>query len=130
MDVKTVQALFDLVKNKHLIDKENTWSEGSETYFGELKKEIDEVEDELVFDRPCYLEDELGDVFWDYLNLLYNLEQEGKIKVENVFERSLLKFNERLSGIDNGSSWDAIKQMQKLRLAKEQSLFSEAKEND
>ncbi len=119
MDVKVIQALLDLVKSKHLIDEENTWSDGSATYFDELKKELDEVEDELILDRSCYLEDELGDVFWDYLNLLHNLDQEGKIKLEKVFDRALQEFSERLGEIKNGSAMDNMKQGQKQRVATE-----------
>jgi NTP pyrophosphatase (non-canonical NTP hydrolase) len=130
MDVKIIEEILDLIKSKHLIDQKNTWSEGSATYFNELKKEIDEVEEELLLGRSCYLEDELGDVFWDYLNLLHNLEQEGLINVESVFERSLLKFSERLSAISSGSNWGAAKQTQKLRLEKEHQLSLAGKSLD
>jgi NTP pyrophosphatase (non-canonical NTP hydrolase) len=49
------------------------------------------------------LEDELGDVFWDYICLLESLEQNGKIQKDKVFKRCWRKFSERLdpdSGAD------------------------------
>lgn len=111
--------LLMLITKKNTIDKANTWSEGSSTYFLELKKEIEEVREELDGGRQCYLEDELGDVLWDYLNLLGNLENEGKISFSSVFQRAYQKYEERLTTITEGGTWDAIKEIQKARLAKE-----------
>ena len=71
--------------------------------------------------KQVFLEDELGDVFWDYICLLESLELSGKISKEKVFERCYRKFSERLSifdGSDNGD-WQTVKQKQKERLEKE-----------
>lgn len=84
-----------------------------------MGKEIEEVREELDSGRQCYLEDELGDVLWDYLNLLYNLEDEGKISLISVFKRASKKYDERIATIANGGSWASIKEKQKARLAKE-----------
>jgi NTP pyrophosphatase (non-canonical NTP hydrolase) len=119
MNSENISKLFALVESKIKIDEKADWSEGSTTYFQELKKEIDEVSDELDSNRQCYLEDELGDVFWDYLNLLQNLEAEGKILTEKVFERTSKKYEERLAAISSGSSWASIKDKQKLELETE-----------
>jgi NTP pyrophosphatase (non-canonical NTP hydrolase) len=119
MNSENISKLFVLVESKIKIDEKADWSEGSTTYFQELKKEIDEVSIELDSNRQCYLEDELGDVFWDYLNLLQNLEAEGKILTEKVFERASKKYEERLAAISSGSSWTSIKAKQKLELETE-----------
>jgi NTP pyrophosphatase (non-canonical NTP hydrolase) len=119
MNSENISKLFALVEIKIEIDEKADWSKGSTTYFQELKKEIDEVSDELDSNRQCYLEDELGDVFWDYLNLLQNLEAEGKILIEKVFERASKKYDERLAAISSGSSWVSIKAKQKQELATE-----------
>jgi NTP pyrophosphatase (non-canonical NTP hydrolase) len=119
MNLDNIAALLSVVKTKHKIDQKREWSAGSSTYFDELKKEIEEVGEELNADRQCYLEDELGDVFWDYLNLLYNLEVEGKISLPKVFERALGKYEERIDTISNGGTWSSVKEKQKLKLADE-----------
>ncbi|KEI71080.1 MazG nucleotide pyrophosphohydrolase domain-containing protein [Endozoicomonas elysicola] len=122
MNPKHLNKLLDVVRQKNLIDQDSEWSNGSETYFREIRLELDEVQEELDSDRNCYLEDELGDVFWDYLNLLLALEQEGKISLSRVFERSLAKYSERIEGIQQGVSWSEVKQKQKQRLAEEQAI--------
>ena len=121
MDIKLhdIQALLTIIKAKHEIDQNHDWSLGSATYFQELKEEIEEVGEELKDDRWCYLEDELGDVLWDYLNLLYNLEVEDKISVGRVFKRATDKYDQRISAITNGISWASIKEKQKMALKRE-----------
>ena len=61
----------------------------------------------------------MGDVLWDYLNLLLCLENEKGIRVANVFERALAKYNERISGIETGVLWAETKALQKKRLSDE-----------
>lgn len=112
--------ILTLVHDKAVIDESENWCKGSSTYFDEIKKELDEVHEELIKNRNVYLEDELGDVLWDYLNLLKNLEKEGKIELENVFERCNKKYSERLIGRKNGELWNDIKKKQKEELEKEQ----------
>ncbi|MDD2693875.1 MAG: MazG nucleotide pyrophosphohydrolase domain-containing protein [Candidatus Gracilibacteria bacterium] len=94
---------------------------GSQTFFDGILDEMNEVKEELENGKQVYLEDELGDVFWDYICLLENLEQEGKINKEKVFERCYTKFSERLNidGSNNGN-WIEVKRMQKERLKQEQ----------
>ncbi|WP_062270109.1 MazG nucleotide pyrophosphohydrolase domain-containing protein [Endozoicomonas arenosclerae] len=120
MNSEVIKQLIDVVRTKNDYDSDNSWFEGSETYFREIKLELDEVAEELDANRQCYLEDELGDVLWDYLNLLLCLEDEGKISAEKVFERALQKYSERMTGIQQGTSWAEVKQKQKQRLAQEQ----------
>jgi NTP pyrophosphatase (non-canonical NTP hydrolase) len=70
---------------------------GSSTYFEQIREEIDEVQAEDREHNRVYLEDELGDVFWDYMMLCHALESEGKISsVDKVFERCYKKFSERI----------------------------------
>ena len=69
-----IAKLFEVVRKKGQIDQESNWSKGHATYLAEIKKELVEVEEEIGLGRICYLEDELGDVLWDYLNLLLCLE--------------------------------------------------------
>ena len=121
MATENIAKLLEIVKEKNIIDQGCSWSNGSSTYFSEIKLELDEVAEEIKSGRQCYLEDELGDVLWDYLNLLICLEHEGKASVSKVFERSLNKYRERVDGISRGESWLDIKQRQKKRLADEQS---------
>ena len=119
MNLKNISDLLSIVESKQKIDQKHDWSNGSSTYFQEMKKEIEEVGEELNSGRQCYLEDELGDVFWDYLNLLHNLENEGKISLAKVFERALQKYTERIDAISTGSTWASIKEKQKEKLASE-----------
>jgi hypothetical protein len=68
-----------------------------------------------------YLENELGDVFWDYICLLNSLKVEWKIdSIDSVLKRSYDKFSER-SWVDGRGMipWDEIKKTQKLKLEKE-----------
>lgn len=120
IDTKPIAELIDIVKLKYQLDKNRNWSNDSSNYLEEIKKELDEVKAEVIADRPCYLEDELGDVLWDYLNLLNSLEAEGKIQLGSVFNRAKNKYQERVNAIKSGENWSDIKRSQKQRLAKEQ----------
>jgi NTP pyrophosphatase (non-canonical NTP hydrolase) len=105
-------------------DLKGTWSKGSSTYFNALFEELDEVNEELHSDRQCYLEDELGDVLWDYFCLLKHLENEKKINIEALLQRTNKKYDRRITGIINGEAWDTIKYEQKQLLENEQKLFN------
>lgn len=67
-------------------------SSSSEDFFNELKGEIKEVEN---FYSRKNLEEELGDVLWDYLMLIQKLEDEKKIKRENVISEIIDKIKRR-----------------------------------
>ena len=113
------KKLADIARRKSRFDKGNDWSAGAETYLAEIKKEVDEVIEELPKSRTCYLEDELGDVLWDYLNIVMALEKEQGISLDSVLARAQQKYNERVSGIESGELWKDIKQRQKIRLQEE-----------
>lgn len=100
---------------------DNWFYKWSQTFYDGILDEMDEVKVEIQEWKQVLLEDELGDVFWDYICLLENLEIEGKISKEKVFERCWVKFSERLNP-DGSNNWDwqEIKKIQKERLKKEQ----------
>ncbi|EGQ7944602.1 nucleotide pyrophosphohydrolase [Vibrio cholerae] len=116
-----LDKLFEIAKRKSEFDKSNSWYLGSSTYLAEIKKEVDEVVEEIPKNRLCYLEDELGDVLWDYLNAILSLEKETGVKIESVVQRACRKYEERVSAIENGISWDEVKLKQKKELEQEQS---------
>ncbi len=114
------EKLLDIVKRKSLIDESSEWPSNSKNYLVELKSEIDEVAEELANNRDCYLEDELGDVLWDYLNLLVSLEKERGLKTQNILARACKKYEQRVSGVETGEQWKDVKERQKKALALEQ----------
>jgi len=129
MNKDIFDELLAVVRRKNLIDKTIEWSGGSSTYLNELKNEIIEVEEELPLNRTCYLEDELADVLWDYLNVLKCLEEEKGISTCSVFKRAYLKYNERITAIENNISWEDIKSTQKNKLSMEyESLLNKTSE--
>lgn len=112
--------LIEIVNRKYRIDTTQDWYKGSKTYFEWLKDEVDEVEIEIKNDNKVYLEDELWDVLYTYLNLLTWLEKEWKIdSIESVITRAEHKFSWRISAIENiddslrKDAWDTIKRQQK-----------------
>ena len=119
MTSNDIETLLHTVRRKYGIDQRGSWAEGSSTYLGEMKKELEEVKEEIDRNRLCYLEDELGDVLWDYLNLLVCLEGERGISLAGVARRAVAKYEERIAGIESGRSWSEVKEVQKARLAQE-----------
>ncbi|MDR2416184.1 MAG: nucleotide pyrophosphohydrolase [Candidatus Peribacteria bacterium] len=101
-----IQQIITLSKARieSFLQKSDSRYEGSSTYFRELRKEVDEALAENTENNSVYLEDELGDIFWDYIMLLNALTSEGKItSVENVFERCYQKFSERINKNGNNA---------------------------
>ncbi len=119
--------LLKLVKEKYEIDKNSNWCKWSITYFKWLQNEVLEVEYELKENNLVYLEDELWDVLFSYLNLLKQLEYEWKISsIKNIILRSEKKFEQRIKPLkwqkDLLPIWNKIKAKQKQRLKKEHNL--------
>lgn len=119
----SIQKIITLSEARipHLIQHgDNDFFHGSETFVEWIESEMIEMKDELRLWNRVLLEDELGDIFWDYICLLENLEQEGKISKSKVFDRCWTKFSERLKsdGSDNGD-WAEVKKKQKERLMQE-----------
>ncbi len=92
-----------------------------EPYFAEIHSELEEAMAELTKDNVVYLEDELGDIFWDYCLLLSYLENQGYIdSVDAVFAQSVQKYQERAPAMRARSQeqWNTIKHAQKDELAR------------
>jgi len=82
--------------------------------------EIQEVNNEIKKNNAVYLEDELWDVFYDYINLLYLLEKDWYIfSIESVLDRIRKKFSER---VWNPEQRHIIKQKQKKEMQEEHFL--------
>lgn len=124
---ETIKNIFELSKRRinflHNIDN-RWWYFWNKTYIEWLKEEIEEVKEEIKELNSVYLEDELWDIFWDYLCLLHSLEEENKIKTKKVFERCYEKYIERLwtSAEFEQVNWEDIKKKQKERLKNEHNL--------
>ncbi|QDF29384.1 MazG nucleotide pyrophosphohydrolase domain-containing protein [Halarcobacter anaerophilus] len=111
--------LLELAKQKSKIDENGTWKGGSNIYLNELKSEVDEVLEEYEKNRNCFLEDELGDILWDYLNILIAVNKEKDIDIKSVFSRALKKYTQRVEAIKKGQTWAFIKEKQKKSLYEE-----------
>ena len=112
--------LLAIARRKAIFDQSNPWYQGPETYLEAMKREIDEVVEEVPKHRACFLEDELGDLLWNYLNILLALEKQTDIDPDAVLARACKKYEDRISGIENGQLWKDIKAQQKAELRTEQ----------
>lgn len=94
-------------------------------YFQEISDELKEVKAEYRRENVVHLEDELGDVLWDYIMCLKTLEKDGYIRsFDNVLEHAFEKYAERLAFLDNPDLnyegyWKEVKERQKKRLKDE-----------
>lgn len=115
-------ALLAIVKRKQALPSTASGPTTAEHFLTELVSEVEEVRVELKANRHCHLEDELGDVLWDYLNTLACLEADQKISPQKVLERAKLKYQERVAALEKGDAWADVKQHQKARLDQEADL--------
>lgn len=127
---ENIGKLLELIKEKYEFNAANAeaicnwelrknWNT-SEMYIKHLKKELEEMEEEVKKDNIPYLEDELWDILWDFLNLAYTLKLEWFIESEEqIFKRCEKKFSERISAIKNWIPWEEIKKKQKEELKNE-----------
>jgi NTP pyrophosphatase (non-canonical NTP hydrolase) len=121
-----IKKLIETVKEKNEIDQTQEWYKWSQTYFEWLKDEIIEVEQEIKENNQVYLEDELWDILWNYLNLLEWLKNEWKIEsIEKVVKRAESKYINRIDAIkykedsERSMSWKEVKEKQKEELKRE-----------
>ncbi|UJF20091.1 nucleotide pyrophosphohydrolase [Vibrio sp. SS-MA-C1-2] len=114
-----LNRLLEIARYKSTINQKDNWSNRSDIYLVEIKKEVDEVAEELPKNRRCYLEDELADVLWDYSNLLLALEEEVGIDPQSVIARACNKYQERVAALESGEGWKAVKERQQAKLALE-----------
>tara|TARA_R110001583_G_scaffold195445_1_gene373715 strand:- start:1949 stop:2326 length:378 start_codon:yes stop_codon:yes gene_type:complete len=119
-----LEKLVKIAEIKMKRDLDGSWYNGVDTYIEGLKCELEEAKVELLNGKKCFLEDELGDVLWDFICILKHLENDNKIEFDNVFLRALKKYDERVTGINNGESWDEIKKSQLLTLQNEENQLN------
>jgi hypothetical protein len=88
--------------------------------------EIEEVIEQFKENNTVYLEDELWDLLWIYMNLLVKLENEGLIEGrEQVIKRAIKKFSWRIENLDQKTIeerqnyWETVKTKQKQELKQE-----------
>ena len=124
----TIKKIFELSKKRinflHNVDNK-WWYFWHKTYIEWLKEELEEVKQEIKESNSVYLEDELWDIFWDYICLLHSLEEEKMINRDKVFERCYKKYIERLwtSAEFKQVNWQETKKKQKEELKKEHDLM-------
>jgi len=109
--------------------KNDTWLQQdgiARKYFKEIKEEVDEAIEEFKKDNAVHLEDELGDIFWDYVMLLQVLKRDGYIRsIENVFTHAEEKFTDRLGfvhldkKVNSEDYWNDVKKKQKIQLKRD-----------
>ncbi len=119
--LETIKRIIELSRKRidYLRKDDENWYEGAKTHYQWLLDEIEEARVEMKENNNIYLEDELWDVFWDYICLLHGFEAEWKIDMEKVFQRCLGKLSERLTTEWANNNWNEVKKVQKLKLAKE-----------
>jgi NTP pyrophosphatase (non-canonical NTP hydrolase) len=109
---------LSLKRIEYLLKIKSDFYEGPHTYVKWIRDELEEAEIEIKDNNSVYLEDELWDVFWDYICLLHSLKKEWKIQsIDNVFERCYKKYVQRVGKEWNwGKQWWKIKNKQKDEL--------------
>lgn len=124
--MENIVKIMELSKSriKEFEETGNQWYKWHSTYIEWIQDEFDEVKLELKEKNSIYLEDELWDLFWDYICLLYSLENEWKIETKKVFERSYNKFSERIWAVrksipNQDNIWLKIKNKQKKEMLDE-----------
>ena len=114
--LKQLQAIAAIKSQR---DLQGTWFQGSSTYLDALVEEVTEVKEEIALGRQAFLEDELGDLLWNFVCLIEHLEVDKKIDKDRVFQRSVKKYSERVAERAPNETWDDVKARQKLELQKE-----------
>jgi len=76
--MKNIEKILKLSEKRidYLIKMDNSWYIDHTTFLNGLYEEIDEAKAEIKKNNSVYLEDELGDVFWDLMMTLIALEKE------------------------------------------------------
>ncbi len=114
-----INELEKIAQVKSQRDLEGTWFKGCDTYLEAMIEEVGEVRAEIAAGQQCFLEDELGDLLWNFVCVLQHLELEQKIDKHKVYQRAVKKYKERVSYRKPGESWDSVKIRQKLELEQE-----------
>ncbi len=129
-DKKSVLELYQLAIEKTAIDKSPY---DAREYFEGIQDEIREVGEQFHASNAVLLEDEVGDILWDYFCMVAHLEREGLIRSsEHVFMHAREKYGERFEGVGLGTEgvWDAIKKRQKERLFADHEAYQKSLEKN
>lgn len=122
IDIQEIIQLSE-VKYQHEIELQNEYS-SRKPYLEEIKKEINEVTEEIKKHNHIYLEDELADVLRDYINLLVGLKNEWYISnVNSVIETCKGKYGKRISDKLEGIVREETKKQQKKDLKERHSKY-------
>ena len=111
-----LNELEKIAEVKSQRDLEGTWFNDCGTYLQAMIEEVAEVQTEIIANKQCFLEDELGDLLWNFVCILQHLELEHKIDKRKVYERAVKKYKERVTERNPEDSWDSVKKQQKLDL--------------
>jgi len=120
-----LEQLFALVdkNNKHNVFLANL---SAKEYFDYMPWEIEEVIEQFKENNTVYLEDELWDILWIYMNLLVKLEREELITSrKEVMKRAIKKYSWRIENLwqktieERQNYWETVKVKQKEELKKE-----------
>ena len=76
--MKNIEKILKLSEKRidYLRNMDNGWYVDHTTFLNGLYEEVDEAKAEIKKNNSVYLEDELGDVFWDIMMVLIALEKE------------------------------------------------------
>ena len=90
-----------------------------------IKKEVDEVKDEIKENNLPKLEDELCDILWGWMMLVDGLHSQGLVRDhEKILQRALKKYKERILPLlgkkdEDETIWQEVKMRQLKKLEKE-----------
>jgi len=118
-----IEELIALARHKTAIDKKR----GEAKYFDYdwmiegILSEVQEVKEEIKAHNSVHLEDELGDILWVLTIICAKLENDNLISsTENIFQRALQKYNERILPLqgdkEDSTIWQRVKAKQKEQL--------------
>jgi len=115
-----MEESIELAEYKKVIDAKR----GVEKYLdvdfsiNELLLEVEEVKAEIKPNNIPYLEDELGDILWDWLLLVSNLKRLWLVtNHQNIINRAKKKYKERVLSLKGDESdykiWKEVKKDKK-----------------
>ncbi len=90
-----------------------------------IKKEVDEVKDEIKENNLPKLEDELCDILWGWMMLVDGLHSQGLVRDhEKILQRALKKYKERILPLlgkkdEDKIIWQEVKIRQLKKLEEE-----------
>jgi len=104
-----ITELMELANRKQGINKTRSnqggWTEKPSTYLKCMKEEIEEVQ--TAIEERDGVREEMGDILWDYLNIIELLDED--ITIGEILADMLRKYNVRVNGLEEGKSWSETK---------------------